>query len=113
MEYNNSKLPDEYDDNIGYDAFSKFLDEDTLRKKNRTAIEFSEIGEICLTEIDRKKKNQSKLKLKYVPYILKHSDNYNVNELESYELNDIIIIYNELKIENQSKFKKFIHFYPL
>ena len=102
---------DSEDDNKDYEAFSEYLKEDTIRKKNLTAHEIQEVADILVKEIERKKRNQAIKSQKLIPYILKHCDEkYTKEELIGYSYNDVQDIYNELKIEKQSFISKFIHF---
>ena len=102
---------DSEDDNKDYEAFSEYLKEDTIRKKNLTAHEIQEVADILVKEIERKKRNQAIKSQKLIPYILRHCDEkYTKKELISYSYNDVQDIYNELKIEKQSFISKFIHF---
>ena len=102
---------DSDDDNENYQAFSEYLDEDTKRKKNRTANEFEEIGNHLLKEIERKNKEKKRRATKLIPYILKHCDGkYDKEELESYSYEDVQDIYNEIKIRKRPAIIKFFHF---
>jgi hypothetical protein len=102
---------DSDDDNENYQAFSEYLDEDTKRKKNRTANEFEEIGNNLLKEIERKNKEKKRRATKLIPYILKHCDGkYGEEELNSYSFEDVQDIYNEIKIRKRPAIIKFFHF---
>jgi len=102
---------DSDDDDLTYNAFSEYLEEDTKRKKDKTASEIEQMGTQLLGEIDRKNK-QKKLKAdKLIPYILNHCDGkYDKEELLSYSFEDVQQIYNELKVENRPAIIKFFHF---
>jgi len=99
------------DDNKDYQAFEEYIQDDTERKKNRTAAVIDEWGEQLLKEIDRKKKLEKLRIEKLIPYIIRHSDGkYDADELITYTFKDVQDIYDELKKENQPFFSKFFHF---
>jgi len=64
---------DSDDDNDNYEAFSEYLNEDTNRKKNHTALEIEQSGDLLLKEVERKNKNKKLKASKLIPYILKKS----------------------------------------
>jgi hypothetical protein len=102
--------PDE-DDNVSVLSLAKHLEEDAERKKNKVALEFQEMGDNYLKEIDRKKKTESLKQRKLIPYILKHrGDYYDESELMSYSFKDIQDIYDEIKKKNKSAITKFFNF---
>lgn len=99
------------DDNENYHQFDEFLTNDTNRKKNSFAKDIDLMGNQFLKEIDRNNNRRNIKKLKLIPYILKYSgSNYTEDELLSYSLDDIRIMYNDLKKENASTFTKFFKF---
>ena len=65
---------DSDDDDVDIKSFSKYLQDDTLRQKNKIANEFQEIGEDLLTEIEKKNLKKEIQKSKYILYILKHDN---------------------------------------
>jgi hypothetical protein len=102
---------DSDDDNSDYDAFNQYLDEDTKRKKKRTALEFEETGTHLLKEIDRKNKQKKLIASKLIPYILKYCNGkYDEDELNSYSFEDVQDIYKEIKIQRRPAIVKFFHF---
>lgn len=96
---NNSILSIDYDDdNENYEAFKEHLNEHTIRQKQVIYNQIDVMGDVFIKEIDRKKKNNYLKKTKIIPYILKHSKNkYDADELLSYEFEDVLLIYNEIK----------------
>ena len=99
------------DDNENYEQFSKFLNENTNRKKKKTLREFEEMGKEYLKEMDANKNRQIIQKIKLIPYILKYSkDKYSEDDLLSYSLSDVRNIYNEIKRENSSMIFKIFKF---
>ena len=99
------------DDNENYVAFSEYLEDDTKRKKKKTAHEIEEMGNQFLKEIDKKNKNKSLKSNKLIPYILKHCDEkYSKDELKSYSFEDVQNIYKEIKIEKRPVIIKIFHF---
>lgn len=91
--------PDE-DDGMSVLSLAKHLEEDTERKKNKTISEFEEMGDRYLKEIKRKKKNREIKQRKLISYILKHtSDKYDKDELMSYNYEDVLDIYNDVKLK--------------
>jgi hypothetical protein len=102
---------DSDDDNNDYDAFNKYLEEDTNRKKNKTILEIESMGDMYLKEIELKNAQKDIRKQKLIKYILKHSKlTYSGNVLNSYSFEDIQEIYNELKSQNKSFLTKIFHF---
>ena len=102
---------DSDDDHENYKAFSEYLDEDTKRKKNRTALEIEQSGDFLLKEIERKNQNKKLQANKLIPYILKNCDGkYDEDELNGYSFEDIQDIYNEIKIKRRPAIVKFFHF---
>jgi len=99
------------DDNIDLESLSKHLEEDTNRKKSKTASEIEERGELLLKEINRKNRNKELMKNKLIPYIMNNAKGkYELDELNSYSFEDVQDIYNQLKKENRSTLTKFFHF---
>lgn len=99
------------DDDISYLSLTKHLEDDSLRKKNKTASEFEELGGKYLEEIEKKKKKKRLKIKKLIPYILRHhKDIYDKEELLTYSFEDIQDIYNETKIEKKPTLIKFIQF---
>lgn len=102
---------DSDDDNNDYEAFDKYLQEDTNRKKNKTIHEIENMGDLYLKEIEIKNAQKEILKQKQIKYILKHSKlTYPSNVLNSYSYQDIQQIYDELKSKETSFFTKIFHF---
>lgn len=101
---------DSDDDDDNYNEFISFLNEDTKRKTEKTISDIEILGNDFLSEIDKKRKIKNIKKEKYVSYILKHSNEYDRNELMSYEISDIVQIYTELKEKKQFKIKQFLKF---
>ena len=90
---------DDDEGNVDIRSFTKFVEEDTLRNKNKFAKEFDELGEEFLTEVEEKKKRKEVLKDKHIKYIMKHHDGsvHSEKQLKSYSYEDVLNIYNELK----------------
>ena len=102
--------PDE-DDGVSVLSLAKHLEDDSERNKNRTAQEFDEFGGQFLNEIDKKKKRRKVLQVKLIPYILKHAgDTYEEDELNSYTLEDVQDIYEQVKKEKRPFIVKFFNF---
>jgi hypothetical protein len=102
--------PDE-DDGMSVLSLAKHIEEDNERKKNQLANDFEEMGGQFLKEIDKKKKRKWSKKSKLIPYILKHrGEDYDRDELMSYEYDDVLDIYNETKKEKRPFFIKIFHF---
>jgi hypothetical protein len=101
---------DSDDDNNDYELFNSYLEEDTNRKKSRTAIDFEQMGNQFLKEIEIKnKRKEFKKKNILIPYIVKNST-YGVDELISYSFEDVQNIFNEIKKEKRPTIIKFFHF---
>ena len=87
------------DDGVDIKSFTKYIEDDTLRNKNRFANEFNEVGENLLLEIEEKNSRREILKDNYIRYIMKHHDGsvYSERQLKIYSYEDVLNIYNELK----------------
>jgi len=91
------------DDNEGYEAFFKHLNEHQKRKKNEFLSEIEKAGDLYLRELNEKKRRKTIKASKQISYILKRSDNiYTKEELELYSFEDIENIYNEFRIKRRS-----------
>lgn len=88
---------DSDDDDVDIKTFSKFIQDYTERDKNRIADEFLEIGEDLLLEIEEKNKRKNRLKIKHINYILRHSDDNTLRQLDSYSYKDVLDIYTEIR----------------
>lgn len=100
---------DSDDEEVDYNAFSKYLEDDTERRKKKTAEDIRVAGDELLKEIGKKKMIQTAEKLKYIKYITKHSI-HDSDDLLSYDINDVREIYNELRKVKESKIKNFFYF---
>lgn len=99
------------DDDKDYIGFNKYLEEDTNRKKNKALFEIEEMGDLYLKEIDRKKKEKQQKQIKLISYIIKHDKkNYCEEELLSYDFEDVMQIYKEIKEKKKPVIVKFLHF---
>lgn len=91
------------DDGMSYLSLAQHLEDDTERKKNKFAKEFQEFGDDYLKEIERKKRKKKLKQSKLIPYVIKHrKDLYDEEELFSYSYEDVLEIYNEIKLEKKS-----------
>jgi len=99
---------DSDDEGIDVKTFSKYLQDDTLRQKNKIANEFSEIGDDLLAEIEAKKVKREQDKKRYIRYIRKHSKKHINSQLSSYSLEDVKNIYDEIR--NQRPLRRVVHF---
>lgn len=105
------KIEPDADDGMSVLSLVNHIEEDNERKKNQLANEFEELGSQFLNEIDKKKKRKGSKKSKLIPYILKHrGEDYDEEELLSYEYDDVLDIYNEVKKEKRPFITKFIQF---
>jgi hypothetical protein len=100
---------DSDDEDVDLKSFSKYLQDDTLRQKNKIASEFTELGEDLLSEIEEKNRKKESQKIKFVKYIFKYSDNYTLRQLNSYSFEDVQDIYNEIK-NNRNTLRKIFRF---
>ena len=85
------------DDDVDVKTFSKFIYDNTEREKNKTANEFTKLGESFLIEVEEKNQRKEKEKKKFVRYILRHSKKYIKSQLISYSLEDVKDIYDEIR----------------
>jgi uncharacterized membrane protein YfhO len=98
MKNNDFSLLDEDNDDVDYPEFSKHLRSNIKISKINYANEIESIGNELNSEIERKRKNETAKKNKLIKYIVKKDkDKYTSDELGKYSLNDIRIIYNEVK----------------
>ena len=102
MEEKINKKPIDFGDDDGkdYNLVCEELSEVTNHQKNQFASEISVIGETLLEDIQWRKNQKNKEKLKYVKYIVKKTDRYHEDDLILYELDYIIEIYKKTKKEN-------------
>jgi len=99
------------DDNENYETFSEYLQEETNRKKEKTLTEIEQMGESFLREIENKKKQKDREKVKLISYIIKKSgDIYDIQELYTYSFEDVQQVYDETKKKNKPFLKKFFEF---
>ena len=99
-------------DDISYNAFTEYLQDDTKRKMDMAFVEINKQGEDYLREIEEKKFRQNIQKAKYVKYILKHIKGiYSTERLMAYEYSDVLHMYDELKEKRKSKIKTFFEFF--
>jgi len=104
-------MPIDEDNNISVLTYSKYLEDDAERSKKKIASEFEEMGGQFIKEIDKKKKKKKLIQIKLIPYILKHAgDVYEEDELQSYTLEDVEDVYNELRKQRRPVIVKFIYF---
>jgi hypothetical protein len=69
------------------------------------------MGETLLSQIDHKKTIKDKEKMKLIKYIIKKSDKYNEQYLSDLDYNDVKDIFDEIKYENRSFFKKILEIF--
>lgn len=101
----------EIDDEIDYLTDKNHLENDTERKKKTLVNTFEETGTILLKEIENKKRVKRLKQIKLVKYILKHSGNNYIDvDLMTYDFNDVVSIYNEIKIKKKHLFTKILRF---
>jgi hypothetical protein len=101
------------DDDLDIKSFTNYLEDHTLRDKNKVAKDFAMIGNDLLAEIEEKKQIKEKEKKIYSRYILKHSKKkFTEKQLLSYTLEDVIKIHDDLKKERLEKntVRNFFHF---
>jgi len=101
-------------DHDNYKTFKKYLKDDAERKKATAAREIDTLGDLFISEIEKKqvsKSRQKKIK-KYIKYILKHdkAEQYTRALLESYDFYDIAVIHKETRIEVINSRKKIFQF---
>ncbi len=99
------------DDDIEYKILDEILIEESARQKNRIANDIEQMGENYLSEIEEKKEANEKVKRELIPYILKFSKTkYKEKDLMSYELEDVSLIYNEIRKNKKSMVVKLFRF---
>lgn len=97
--------------NMSVVNYNQYLEENNKRDKNKTALEFEEMGGQFMKEIDKKKKRKKLHQNKLILYILKHhGEYYDEKELQSYSPEDIQEIYIETKKENRPTIINFLFF---
>ncbi|MFA5366388.1 MAG: hypothetical protein WC333_00495 [Dehalococcoidia bacterium] len=105
---------DSNDDDKDYGSFVKNIEDYTKKVKDKTAAEIMEKGERFLREIEAKKNTETMVKYKHILYILKHSKGkHTAEELQSYSLDDVKVIFLDIKRERKSKsfFTKIARFF--
>jgi hypothetical protein len=104
----------EFEDDDGeFDKFQDYLRIYTERSKNKIARDINLIGDQMLRELEDKKKTENKKKMELIPYILQKSkEGYTEEQLLSYSINDVRLIYNDIIIQrkNRSIISKIIQF---
>lgn len=99
------------DDDKSYIELNEFLINDLNRKKSKTILDVELMGEKLLHEIDLKKSNKKNIRDSQIKYIIKNCNNkYDLSVIESYDYNDIAVIYNEIKNNKKSKFVEMFKF---
>lgn len=92
---------EEDDDDLDVKSLHKYLEEYTIRDKNKVANDFTQMGEDLLADIAERNSRKDKRKSKQIKYILKHTkDKYSLRELNAYSYEDIWNIYHEMQHEN-------------
>lgn len=113
MAINERIISIDHDDNDDVDikSFSNFMDDVTKRKKNSMADDFIITGEELIEEVREKNQKKEFQKLKLIIFILKNDKKkiYSEKALKSYSLEDVQIIYNDIK-NNKNLFKKLFRF---
>lgn len=98
------------DDDKNYQEFTKFIENNIKRRKNKTANDIELIGEDLLAEIDEKKRRKNLTQKLYIDYILNHSkNNYTAAQLMNYDFEEIRNIYYSIK-NKPSLLQKIIRF---
>jgi hypothetical protein len=114
MTFDDKILNIEFEDDDGeYEEFQNYINNYNERSKNQIAKEVNLIGDQMLRELEAKKKIEHNKKMELIPYILsKSKDGYTEEQLLSYSITDIRLMYNEIKIQrkNRSFFNKIIEF---
>jgi len=99
------------EDGLDYDLYLEKLNNQTNSIKNQYVNEFSSNAEKYLADIEQKKKKAYQEKLKYVYYILDNSDKfYDKTELLSYDLPDVLEIYDKIKENKKPAIIRFFKF---
>jgi hypothetical protein len=72
-------------------------------KKNRDSFlnQIETEGENLLKNIEKKRKQKNLKKKPLIDYIIKHSNNYDVDNLYEFDYNDVMDIYNDVKYYNR------------
>jgi hypothetical protein len=78
------------------------LENEVERQRKHLARELAN-EDFLLLKLSERNKNINQRKKKYIKYILKNDKSQTYTDLSSYELRDIVIIYNKIK-ENKKNF---------
>ena len=84
--------------------------DEILRNKSASANEILVLGDRFVNEKEKKKERFEKSKQKQIKYILKYTDSYFYDELNSLTYHDVKVIYLEIKHEHKNKLKKIFDF---
>ena len=103
-----SKIKEELWD---FEKTSKNIQDELLKSQEYFAKQIQTDGEEFLREIEKKRKTQNNKKNKLIIYILKKSDDYDVDELYHYDYRDIIDIYNDVKYQHRPWWIKFFEMF--
>jgi hypothetical protein len=98
------------DDSVKLDELIDITNEEINRDKLKSANEISLFGEQIINEISKKKDRFGKLKEKRIKWIMKKSNSYFYDELDSLTYHDVNLIYMEIKNNNKNRIKKFFEF---
>jgi len=98
------------DDKISYESLNEFIKLDNQNNVNKVVSDIEERGELYLKEIRVKRDKLEVVKLNMIDFIIENSNSYDFDELKSYSIDDIRIIYNEVKVSKRSFFSKLFHY---
>jgi len=98
------------DDSITYDDLDKKLKAVSDSQKSRFNSLINKEGEELLEDVANRKLKSNEKKVPHIRYILKHSDEYNEELLMSFDLDEVIRIYFDIKELNTPMWKKILRF---
>jgi hypothetical protein len=98
-------------DNEEYSSFLLSIGKEIETQQKHTAKEIEKEYNMLLQEISNRKKRESQRKEKYVRYILKNNKFENYDNIISYDLRDLIIMYEKIKNDKKNFFSRIINFF--
>jgi len=98
------------DDSVSYDDLNKKLEVITNSQKDKFNSLVDREGDNLLDGMEERKLKSNKKKIPYIGYILEHTDEYDEELLESFDLDEVLKIHYQIKKLNTPIWKKIWNF---